>query len=239
MNISQLLDFIEENGLIVLGYFTPDETEKLPAIIDDQNKSTTKTVLIVGNAGTAMFEQFQRWLSNGDNALSQNLLDEWTSQIGTKLAKRSALNIVYPFTGPPFWPFQKWLEAAGAAQTSPIGISIDAKFGLWSAVRMAVCLPEELPAQAITRIEAKLSRPYKRPCDSCTEKPCLQACPVGAIAADKYDTAKCADHVQSSAGSSCFYEGCLARRACPVGKEYEYTAEQMQFHMQAFLKNLA
>jgi hypothetical protein len=28
--------------------------------------------------------------------------------------------------------------------------------------------------------------------------------------------------------------GCLARRACPVGKDYVYDPAQMQFHMTAF-----
>jgi hypothetical protein len=29
--------------------------------------------------------------------------------------------------------------------------------------------------------------------------------------------------------------GCLARRACPVGREYAYDPAQARFHMQAFL----
>jgi len=43
-------------------------------------------------------------------------------------------------------------------------------------------------------------------------------------------------HVASEAGQTCVTGGCLARRACPVGRAYIQTPAQAQFHMKAFLR---
>jgi Fe-S-cluster-containing hydrogenase component 2 len=74
------------------------------------------------------------------------------------------------------------------------------------------------------------------PCETCIEKPCLSACPVGAFSATGYDVTACAQHVGAVAGSECMSRGCLARRACPVGRSFAYSPQQAGFHMRAFLK---
>ena len=72
------------------------------------------------------------------------------------------------------------------------------------------------------------------PCAACAEQPCLHACPVGAFSATGYDVAACTTHLHAAAGESCMSRGCLARRACPVGRAYRYSEAQARFHMTAF-----
>ncbi len=76
----------------------------------------------------------------------------------------------------------------------------------------------------------------ERPCDTCVERPCLTTCPVEAFSQSGYDVPRCVAHVDSPAGVECLTGGCLARRACPVGREYAYQAEQAEFHTRAFVK---
>ena len=38
----------------------------------------------------------------------------------------------------------------------------------------------------------------------------------------------------ATAGEDCMGHGWLARRACPVGREYTHDAAQAHFHMRAF-----
>ena len=75
------------------------------------------------------------------------------------------------------------------------------------------------------------------PCDSCSDRPCLSACPVDAFRDGVYDVAACARHLRTEAGADCVEEGCRVRRACPVGVGYAYEPLQAAFHMKAFLKN--
>ena len=62
------------------------------------------------------------------------------------------------------------------------------------------------------------------------------AAPVGAFSRVGYDVAASVGHLRSAAGADCTEAGCRARRACPVGAEHAYGAEQANFTMRAFLR---
>ena len=129
--------------------------------------------------------------------------------------------------GPPWLPFQRWAMKADSVAPSPLGILIHPDYGLWHAYRGAFAFVERLP------LPPREQRPS--PCDSCIERPCLSACPVGAFTPGRYDVARCRDHVAGPAGRACREEGCLARLACPIGRAHAYPAAEMAFHMAAFL----
>jgi hypothetical protein len=81
-----------------------------------------------------------------------------------------------------------------------------------------------------------LPGPLADPCPGCA-RPCVTACPVGALRADApYDVAACKAHIGSPEGAACRNGGCLVRRACPVSQGFGRDPAQSRFHMDAFLK---
>ena len=181
-----------------------------------------KSLVLIGNAGPAMFDRFA---SERDPAL--DLMDQWTQDVLAPLANELGARALFPFDTP-HPPFLTWARAAGAGHTSALGMNIHPKFGLWHAYRAAFILDE-----AITPPPADISA---SPCDGGTDKPCLTTCPAGAFSADGYDVAACAAHLSSTEGEPCRTHGCMARGACPVGREYFYSPDQTRFHMVAFMK---
>ncbi|MEK9646664.1 MAG: hypothetical protein VW547_14090, partial [Alphaproteobacteria bacterium] len=105
---------------------------------------------------------------------------------------------------------------------------IHPEYGLWHVYRAAFLFAADvaLPPRAET----------PSPCDGCVRKPCLTACPADAFRPDRFDAPACAGHVESADGAACRDRGCLARRACPVGRDYLYPPEQQAFHTAAMVR---
>lgn len=161
-------------------------------------------------------------------------LDDWTRAVVSPLAAELGARAIFPFEGPPYWPFQRWAQRAEPVFPSPLGILIHPRFGLWHGYRAALVFKERLPLSP--REEAA------SPCASCAEKPCLGACPVGAFSPSTpttppiYDVAACVRHLVAQPAAACMEGACLARRACPVGRDFIYPEEQRRFHMRAFAR---
>ena len=209
-----VLSAIERAGFTPLGWFAPRIEDKVP---DDAH-----FIILIGNAGPAMFRRFAR-----ERDPAKAFLDDWTRDVVSDLARGLEATAVFPFEKPPL-PFLTWARRAGAGHVSPLGMNIHPIYGLWHAYRAALLFPVvfDLPIHAAG----------VHPCETCADKPCLTACPVNAFTAAGYDVSACANHVGSAFGGECKSRGCLARRACPVGREFSYAPEQAQFHMKAFLK---
>ena len=103
---------------------------------------------------------------------------------------------------------------------------IHPRFGLWHAYRAALAFAEAIP------LPPREDAPDL--CGACATKPCLAACPVGAFGAAGYDVDACLGHLGTASGIECTTAGCLARLACPVGREAAYASAQAGFHMRAF-----
>lgn len=183
-----------------------------------------KTLLLIGNAGPAMWQAFER-----DRRGEVDPLNAWTQRVIGEIATRFGAIPVFPFDGPPYAPFFTWAKRAEAVSDSPIGMLIHPEYGLWHAWRGALAFQDRL---VLPPLPSEV-----RPCDSCTDQPCQSACPVDAFADGQYDVGACASHLRTPAGADCMAAGCRARRSCPVGADYTYEAAQAQFHMAAFLRN--
>ena len=208
-----------EKALILLGMFI-----RGGFYITDKNKgrASGKTMLLIGNAGSQMFDVMQTEACNDTHPM-----DRWTEEKLTKLALMLKADVLFPFGDPPWHPFQQWAGLAEEVYPSPIQMLIHPEYGLWHAYRAAFVFDEklELPAPTLS----------VHPCDGCA-RPCREACPVNAFTDAGFDIDACATHIQTKAGIDCRQNGCLARRACPVGVDYKYHPAHATFHMEAFIK---
>ena len=206
-------------GFTALGWFEPGPGDGVPAAADG---AETRQVVLIGNAGPAMFQRFA-----GERDPGRDLMDDWSRATIDALAGHLGGRAVYPFDKPPL-AFLTWARRARAGFISPLGMNIHPVYGLWHAFRAAL----------LFAVVFNLPNPSagSSPCASCSDRPCLSACPVAAFDGEAYDVAACARHLGSRAGLACLGGGCLARHACPVGTAWRYAPAQAGFHMAAFLK---
>lgn len=172
-----------------------------------------------------MWPHFTASAEFGDGA--PDPLNRWSERVLRRIASDHGAGLLLPFEGPPYWPFQQWAMRAGTMSRSPLGVLAHGTWGLWFAFRGALLLDGEVPA----------SSPAGGPCETCREKPCLDACPADALTRHHgFEPAPCRAHVAGAGRESCARLGCLVRHACPFGADYAYAPEQAAFHMAAFTR---
>ncbi len=206
---------LARHGLIARGGFRPLAGDGVPG--------DAAVVVMVGNAGAAMWRRFAAESDGGRDAMNR-----WSRRVIDRVAVELGATALYPFDGPPWLPFQRWAQRAEAVFPSPVGMLIHPEHGLWHAYRGALAFTAEV--EGLPEAAGAAS-----PCESCADKPCLTTCPVGAFGGDGYDVPACAAHLKAPQGADCMTLGCRARRACPVGRQATYLPEQAAFHMAAFL----
>jgi hypothetical protein len=223
---------LARDGLMARGGFRAGERDDdIPGLPDG---GRPKAIVLVGNAGAGMWHKFTK--SQEYTERQPHALDRWTTRVLGHAARDLGAEVRFPFEGPPYLPFLTWAERAEPVFVSPLGMLIHPDYGLWHAYRGALLfshVPGGLPCLA----------QRSHPCEACNGKPCLSACPVDAFKATgqnppkpvKYDVNGCKEHISAAQGRACLTQGCAARRACPVGREWTYGAPQAEFHMRAFL----
>jgi len=215
MSVARVEAALAPAGLLVLGGFEPAPEDEVP--------DPCATVLLIGNAGPAMWDRFA-----AARGTEPDPLDAWTRRIVDAVLAQLAKSLGpararFPFEGPPYLPFQRWAVRAGLSR-SPLGLTVHPVYGLWHAFRAALLFERRFASPAAGT----------GPCAVCPDKPCLSACPVEAFDGTAYDVAACRGHLATEAGDACRDGGCLARHACPVGRDRVYAPAQARFHMAAF-----
>ncbi len=208
-----------EAGLMMRGGFGPADIDAIPPL---PGGAPVRTVVVVGNAGPAMWHAF-----SANRPAGPHPLDAWTRATLTPIAQRFGAAVVFPFGGTRL-PFQRWLSRADGSQFSPLGLLIHPDYGLWHAIRGALLFDRDLGLEK--------ARAGAAACQTCAPKPCLSTCPVSAFSPAGYDAARCVAHLTSGAGEDCLALGCLARRACPTGSSFRYAPGQARHHMEAFVR---
>lgn len=219
MELKSLAAALEDFGLSLRGVAatTPEEQR--------QYGLSAAHVALVGNLGPAMWPVFSGSPEFKDG--QPDPLDRWSRRIADEICARFGLPAVFPFTGPPYLPFQRWARAAEALEASPPGLLMHPQYGLWHAYRFALLLPEIDSVSAPAEPEPI--------CANCSDKPCLNSCPVSAITHAGYDVPACVRYLEKNASAACHQNGCMARFACPQANHYRYEPAQSRFHLQAFL----
>jgi hypothetical protein len=212
MSIAALDTALSAEGLTRLGGFHPDPADDLPG---------TGTLVLVGPA-----QDFWRHFGAAPERVdgAPDPLDRWSARVLGAIARAQGARALFPFGGPPWRPFVTWARRSGWAHVSPVGLLVHPEAGLWLSFRGALAFA--------TRLD--LPPPPPNPCDSCTARPCLSACPVGALGPAGYDTAACHGFLDSPPGGTCMAGGCQVRAACPVSRGWHRDPAQSAFHMEAF-----
>ena len=220
--VADITAMLTPHGLILRGGFALEPARDADLL---QAWPGARQLLLIGNAGSAIWPYLTDFIR--DNPQADHPLDRWTREKVSHVAQQLGVIDLYPFGGPPWWPFQRWAQRGEPVSPSPLGILIHPVFGLWHAYRAALLLEQA--------IDLPVAAPAASPCDSCEQRPCLSTCPVVAFTPQGYDVAGCAEHVISQRGMSCRTGSCLARLACPVGESWRYEREHAAFHMAAFV----
>ncbi|MEO6301082.1 MAG: ferredoxin [Paracoccaceae bacterium] len=199
--------------LDVLGGFNCDDDPTLP--------KGTRTLLMLGPREPGFWPAVQA----SPEWVGPDPVDRWSRRVVGTLACDLGAKALFPFGGPPYQPFFTWALRTGRVWASPVRLLVHETQGLLVSFRGALALKE--------RLELPVAAP--RPCDTCS-KPCLTACPVGALTVAGYDLLRCHGFLDQPEGRDCMEGGCLVRRACPVSQGYARMAEQSAHHMRQFHK---
>lgn len=217
--VDEVVTAAEAAGLAFRGGFALTVEERAGPLAE------ARSVALFGMIGAAQWPAFAASPEAVDGLAHP--LDRWSRRILTALAEQFGAVPLFPFEGPPYWPFQRWAQRAEPVHPSPLGLLIHPRYGLSHSYRGALAFSSML--------EFAPSATEANPCDTCAERPCLAACPVGAFSPAGYDVARCAGYLEQEIGAACVQGGCLARQACPVGREHVQAPEQARFHISAFL----
>lgn len=220
--LTQISDKVAETGLALRGALGRAPNEPIASGMPGH----ARTLVLVGFVGAQGWSAFVRSPEASDGRADP--LDRWSRRVIDTLARDLGAQALYPFDGPPYLPFQQWAMLAEPVHVSPLGLLIHPDFGLWHSYRGALAFVEAIESPPVP--------PRANPCETCVGQPCLHACPVGAFAPGGYDVAACVAHLRRPEGRACMDGGCLARRACPVGRQYAPAPAQAAFHMLAFLR---
>ena len=210
VSLSDIAALGATSHLEVLGGFKCEDEPGLPR--------GTHTVVMLGPREPGFWEAVQ----GSDEWGGPDPVDRWSRRVVGKLACALGGKALFPFGGPPYLPFHAWALRTGSVWESPVRLLVHAGQGLMVSFRGALALKDviDLPA------------PPPRPCDACP-KPCLTACPVGALSGAGYDVPRCHGFLAGD-GEDCMEGGCLVRRACPVSQAYARMPEQSAYHMRQF-----
>ena len=118
-----------------------------------------------------------------------------------------------------FVDFRPLATSAELGTPSLLGLVIHPEYGLWVSIR-AVLLSTEV-------LEPTTKNTMQSPCEGCVEKPCISACPAGAVTLSGWSVQQCATfHIDSKLCST----QCHSRKSCPVGAEHRHSDLQHTYH---------
>lgn len=223
VGLEKIASRLAESGLILRGGFNFSQGDAAPA---GQGRRAARSVVLVGNAGDAFWPHFQAWLA-GQPADLANPLDAWSCQVLEEVATPVESRVIMP-NDKPYAPFQQWAMRAEGLRPSPLGILMHPSFGLWHAYRGALLFDRKIAAEDL----GEPAEMVIHLCDLCSEKPCLNSCPVGAFG-KQFDSGACYSHIASAGGHTCMEGGCVARNACPHDK-FRYREALQAFLMASF-----
>lgn len=216
-----LNDLLAAAGFLCLGDCAVHPADGLP----NPSGQDARQLVLIGSTGPSLWSVFSQSPEFCDGA--PHPLDRYTKRVLTQIATTIGAIAVFPFEGPPYHPFQRWATRCGEFSRSPMGVLTHATYGPWAGFRAAFVTGR-------TR-DYDTAATTPGPCETCTDKPCISACPANALSEETgYDVPRCRSHLDADRTAGC-WSGCRARHACPVGQSHAQTPENGRFHMTSFI----
>ena len=181
-------------------------------------------LVMLGQGGGTLWDSIQ-----ADGFSSDHLFDDYSRRLVEELIEAldgPAYEVIYP--SDVLMPLGRMAQHSGWGESSPLGLTINDEYGPWLAHRIVflVDAPLELSQRSTTH-----------PCTTCSDTPCVTACPVGAVTVETgFDVDACSQY-RIADGSPCAHK-CLARLACPIGTQFTYGDQQMKHHYASGLESI-
>lgn len=225
---SPSFEFLTAQGLNLQAVF---DLDRLPTDIYDALAKQCgvlehyRQLMLIGHAGGALWQSLRAVDISSDDPV-----DDYSLRVVDDFFKMNMADtdyrVLYP--GETHIALQQLGGLAGWHHPSPFWLGINKTWGSWFAYRLVVLSNSTLAPTA--KIESA------SPCDDCVVRACVSACPANAMDNGDFDLKKCSRY-RMNKNSACGYQ-CLARKACPVGKEHQYSPEQSKYHYSISLKTM-
>jgi epoxyqueuosine reductase QueG len=194
-----------------------------------------KSIILIGFAGNEFWDTLRAFLRNNPDFKQSRIdwIDDYTQLIfksAAEILEESGVSyeIIFPFgTTALDLDFMELGRISGVGVDSLLGILLHPEYGPWVSLRGAI---------HTDLVFSAYDSPLKNftPCPPCP-KPCITACPAKTISNRGWNWEVCMDYRLSS--ETC-ENNCASRRACPYGKEHQYTEEQLAHHHKFVLKSV-
>jgi hypothetical protein len=218
-----LFETLTAQGLNLCAVFSldalPPEVLATLGLAEDE-RGRFRQLILIGHQGRDFWTALQRRGMHGAHPIDQFVTECMAAWMNGTM-RGHVWRQVFPGSQPV--GLQRLGALAGWHQPSPFWVGVDAAWGSWFAYRAIVLADTDLPLTP--------RRELASPCTRCADKPCIRACPAGALSEDTVGARRlsaCLDFRKQSA-SPC-QDRCMARNACPVGAEHRYTDQQISYH---------
>ncbi len=192
---------------------------------DDKNVRWRRLVL-VGNLGARFWSNLIAADVRGTDPVDEFSLKQ-ARNAAQVLPSDFRTSVLFPGTGR--IPLQQLGEQAGWGSASWLGISIHPDFGTWYAFRAVFLTTFPLSCERL--------QTTRQPCVDCDGHQCWQACPTGAPGPPgEFNLDACIGY-RLDIGSDCAGQ-CLARIACPLGTDYRYPGEVIDYFYRRSLEDM-
>ena len=188
--------------------------------LTDEECERFRQLILIGHQGRDFWTALQRRGMHGTHPMDQFVTERVAAWMEGPLQGHAWRQV---FPGPHPVGLQRLGALAGWHHSSPFWVGVDAEWGSWFAYRAVVL--------ADTQLTLTPRRETSSPCDTCSDKPCISACPAGALSSEQtgpWRLQTCLDFRKQPA-SPC-QDRCLARNACPVGADHRYADAQIAYH---------
>lgn len=231
LNSFNQLDKIGLNLQIVFEIDSLPQNLKQNLSLTVEQLDSFEQLLLIAHAGKEFWLQMKKW--QAEKVSRQTLSDPIDSFSHTKveefLSNQQSVeqfHFVYPGANP--INLQAFGKLAGWHFDSPLRVGINDKWGTWFAYRTAVLISGEL--------EIPRKQNFEGVCSRCSTNECISACPANALSFSKYDIQTCIDY-RLSEDSDC-KDKCIARLACPIARNHQYTKQQVNYHYERSFRTI-